>query len=655
MGPKKKQHVIQDFGDTGSLKQRKDRANKMYTTFEQEKKDLIAHFRQFNEDFKQAVAALVPPLAVPSSKDQCATAVNRLVQKHAQLVHEWQPKRQHMLQLWSQLLDKAATISATYTRMTRDGLKIGYIGKNNQEQLDDLDLDYKHLVKETQGPRDHILLQEQIQKMLECQHDDIKNFILVDSSRFSHHLDWKRKNPPKVVFSNRLFRPGSTNTDLPLEIQSMIYSYSDLESCVTLRQVSRSWYNAFKSSEEFFESKVKERFPWMYPEDEMNTWALCALVFVRRLHSKKWQSQREMNRIAPTVRKPTPSHEVVATELELGEKLPCDFEPLDGEVIEVQTDEVSHWKRMTNNGNHESRHHPKPEFPYLHLKYMQCIPEEPTKEDKFKTVCSDEKKTVIKFKPGGEPSMMLILPPSVKLMRKDSYGPGPVQAQKHHIVVRCQVGDDSRRGYSSYDFGTVYVFPRNKPLHHKNAIQYKFNYRNLKEFCGIHMDSSGNYSGGHKYVFGDTHHGVLREYASTTAVPVAVYNGLIWFCSKGTKVLPTFVDLQQPGVVFYRRDKIVMLEESKSSSGEFRQCTKQGLGRFLFRNFTGGILVIDLANTTATTVVNPNEGQYDGPNIVMGFVNDKFWAKYVSHETMKKYEAAKLWKVKPKQRNPWGY
>lgn len=653
MAPKKQQQVFNDPGDTGTLKQRKDRVNKMYTNFQQEEQDTVKQFRQFNEDFKQAIASLVPPLPIPASKDQCATAVSRLVQKHAQLVHEWQPKRQQMQQLWNQLLDRAATISATYTRMTRDGLKIGTIGRSNHEHLGDLDLCHKSLFDETQGPRDHILLQEQIQKMLDGQRDDVKNYILVGSSRFSSHLDRKRNNPPKVVFSNRLFRPASTNTDLPLEIQSMIYSHSDLESCVTLRQVSRSWYSVFKSSEEFFESKVKERFPWMYPEDEMNTWALCALVFVRRLNSKKWQPPKEMNKIPQTIRKLTPLHEVVATELELGEKLPYDFEAIDGEVIEVQTDEVRHWKQTTHNGRYGNTHNPKPEFPYFHLKYLQCVRQEPKKEeDKFKTICSNEKHTIIKFKPGGEPCKMIILPPLMKLMRNE-YDITPVEARKHHIIVRCQ--RDNRDGY---DTRMVYVFDRNKPLHFKNAINYKFNYKEVKEISNIHFETSSKYSGGDQYLFGSTQHGRMLAYGSATAVPVAVYNGLIWWCYKGSKLFPTFVDVQQPGEkVFCRKDKIVMVDEKRTfgdMNNQFRQSTKPGMGRFVLRDLNNGVLVIDLANTTATNIVNPNQGQHLGPNIVMGFVDDKFCAKYVSTATMKKYEEAKLWKTKPKERNRWG-
>ncbi|KAG5358632.1 hypothetical protein CJU89_5269 [Yarrowia sp. B02] len=209
--------------------------------------------------------------------------------------------------------------------MQRDGLNIGNIGKQNLKTLEWEDQDPPG---NTSSSDDHMLLQAQIHKMVSDQTDEMKSYILVEANRFSQHLARTKKSAPKVVFNNRLFRPGTANKDLPPEIQTMIYSHSDLESCVNLRQVSRSWYSSFKGSEEFFENKVKERFPWMYPEDEMNTWALCALVFVCRLHSKKWQSTNDMTKIANATRTLNPLREIAAVELECGEKLPKDFEPL---------------------------------------------------------------------------------------------------------------------------------------------------------------------------------------------------------------------------------------------------------------------------------------------------------------------------------------
>lgn len=58
-----------------------------------------------------------------------------------------------------------------------------------------------------------------------------------------------------------------------------------------------------------------------------------------------------------------------------------------------------------------------------------------------------------------------------------------------------------------------------------------------------------------------------------------------------------------------------------------------------------GVLVIDLASTTATNVFTPKKDQRN-PDIVMGFVDDKFVAKFVDSKTMKRYEQEKLWKTK---------
>ncbi|KAG5358942.1 hypothetical protein CKK34_5279 [Yarrowia sp. E02] len=167
MPPKRKPQIIYDTGDTGTPKQRKDQINAVYTAFAAVESAMVRSFNELNNNFQKAVASLAPPLPTPSSKEVCKAAVDALMQKHALLVQEYQPKRQQTRQMWGQLLDNAAAIEATYNRLARDGIYIGNIGKGNLRHLDDLDLTHKHLFDETQGPRDHILLQEQIQKMLD--------------------------------------------------------------------------------------------------------------------------------------------------------------------------------------------------------------------------------------------------------------------------------------------------------------------------------------------------------------------------------------------------------------------------------------------------------------------------------------------------------
>ncbi|KAG5358941.1 hypothetical protein CJU90_3668 [Yarrowia sp. C11] len=343
--------------------------------------------------------------------------------------------------------------------------------------------------------------------------------------------------------------------------------------------------------------------------------------------------------------------------MELGEKLPYGFEALDGDVIEVQTREVSSWKQRTNNGKYGLTHNPKPEFPYFHLKYLQCIPKETKPEDKFETVCSNEKHTVIKFKPGGESTMFLILPPLLQpVRRRESYDPLPFEADDHTITVRC---DDPGRRDGYYSEPTVYVFQRDKPLHFRNAVVYRFNYReitHLRKSLFFRNNQNGQVDF-RTYEFSDTQHGIMRVYASeSSAIPIALYDGLVWWCYRGTKIFPTFVDLQQPGEVFYRKDKIIVIDERipfGERDNQFHQCKKPGMERYVLRKIGGGVQVIDLVNATVTNVVNPRKYQTH-PYIVMGFVDDKFWAKFLDTKTMDSYEREKLWKTKSIEEDRWG-
>lgn len=125
--------------------------------------------------------------------------------------------------------------------------------------------------------------------------------------------------------------------------------------------------------------------------------------------------------------------------------------------------------------------------------------------------------------------MMIILPASMKLVQKrERHEPIPIETHKHHIIV-CRVNNDTRNHrYSNYyTASTVYVFPRDKPFHFKNALQYRFDRRELKNRANILYFGSK----GEKYQFFDLQHKVICDHFTTTAQPVAVSDGLIWWCS----------------------------------------------------------------------------------------------------------------------------
>ncbi|KAG5369711.1 hypothetical protein CJU90_3217 [Yarrowia sp. C11] len=178
---------------------------------------------------------------------------------------------------------------------------------------------------------DHIgLLQTRIWSLLENQTTEVKEWWYLHNNEFTEHLNITKERPEFLesganeILSANIY---SSKPIFPLEISTIIMSYCSLETCVSLRQVSRVWYHAFQLTD--LESSVKQRCPWFRLEGELHSWSECALVFVQRQNSGKWSSADSFEDNIPLrpLDENTP-YRVEPIELELGEKLPADFEPI---------------------------------------------------------------------------------------------------------------------------------------------------------------------------------------------------------------------------------------------------------------------------------------------------------------------------------------
>ena len=91
-----------------------------------------------------------------------------------------------------------------------------------------------------------------------------------------------------------------SDSGLPFELMTFVYSYSDLETCTNLREVSSGWFSAFRQLEPLLKEKMQKRNPWITPGDgDLITWADCVLVFVARLKNPKWVSFTSALEIKP--------------------------------------------------------------------------------------------------------------------------------------------------------------------------------------------------------------------------------------------------------------------------------------------------------------------------------------------------------------------
>ncbi|KAG5367332.1 hypothetical protein CJU90_3599 [Yarrowia sp. C11] len=172
------------------------------------------------------------------------------------------------------------------------------------------------------------LLQLRIWLLLKDKSQEVQDWWYLHNNPFTEHLLYPKEKRPEVEFNGVGARqtPLTSQPTLPLEIATIIMSQCSLESCVALRQVSRVFYQAFHLAD--LESSVKARCPWFRLEGELRSWSDCALVFVQRQNNDKWISIESLSDAEVRPLDETQPHVVEPIELELGEKLPADFEPV---------------------------------------------------------------------------------------------------------------------------------------------------------------------------------------------------------------------------------------------------------------------------------------------------------------------------------------
>lgn len=353
--------------------------------------------------------------------------------------------------------------------------------------------------------------------------------------------------------------------DLPAEIAATILSFCDVETAVRLRQASSFWYNTFWSSAAILEPMMKARQPWMRPEGYLQSWQDCVLVFVARLVSK----QRKIVHNFDLLKETSKSYIVdrlPVFELKQGQEMPSNF-------VNV---------------------------------------EEGPAAETWKEVSSSDHETAISVR-----DMLISLPAGVRPAADDfCEGPG-VTVQDHAIVVRAD-------NYLSY------VLPRDKQkkLHHKNAHITKYSTYRLPNLCcwlDCWLDKSGLYlhdpNRNKSFRYGPVVEGFFQ--------PVACYQGYLWCTSNyETKLVPTFVDLQDPNNMYYMHDKILEVIDENTESSFVQSAIEP---RFVFRptcqEFNNLVLeLVDLA--TGSVFIVRQDWRPDHCVEHFGQVDEEVYAAY---------------------------
>ncbi|KAG5358898.1 hypothetical protein CKK34_5211 [Yarrowia sp. E02] len=319
----------------------------------------------------------------------------------------------------------------------------------------------------------------------------------------------------------------------------------------------------------------------MCPDGDLKSWSDCAVVFAKRLSSKKWVPTKLVS--FPTVNKIAPVRKIHVRELEWGQKLPSDFRGLD-----VQTSYCM--------DSSETRELVKlDDDMYFDLKAFQPAPVFRERFDQNVRIEGGE--MIITYK-GLEITLCAETVVDAELIEDITIG-------KYSVIVRHEEYDDLGSCH--------YVFPIHN-LHYKNAVFFHHGDCRLYEIgsvvvCELDEDEFALY-----YYDVDRQQYVKFGKSHFSSKPVASYNGLIWWQEKNedredllVAVAPLFWDLEK-GQTYTRVDKSIFIEAfvgngcSALTKERFSQCSREK--QFLVAPYEQGIVLLDLKTGSVTDLRN---------------------------------------------------
>lgn len=430
----------------------------------------------------------------------------------------------------------------------------------------------------------HVLQTGLLKIMFKCGGDESDRHLFWKEhlSQFGSHLEPKKTLKPvaTTVDGN-----PSAHTQLPSEIMSLIYDFADLETCVSLREVSSAWYSVFRQVD--FKAKMKHRNPWFVLQDDFSAYTDCVLVFVARL--KRWQTADSVDEIDIPAEKKQPRKTVVGTKLESDERFPTNFVGMMGEIGgEAHSDKLPVDRFLRDQWTLEAS-----EVSY-----------------EYNVVTVDDEKTVIEC----DNNLHVTLPSSIR--PENIAQSSPVLLTESFVAI--QLLDNK-----------LYLLPRDKP-HFDHGFLLDGRLMELRAPGGAlfrrFLQPSGE---GRIYSLLDHDTKEMVEYGPANELHsglVASYNGLVWWWQRkpkgDTTIVPTFIDLASPGKVYYCPGRAVT---GLSNNAWDQGSRPAGMAQFVVSKLKSedGLELVDLATGIITDVLAPSDWNSKDHETLIGFVRDQ--------------------------------
>lgn len=260
------------------------------------------------------------------------------------------------------------------------------------------------------------------------------------------------------------------------------------------------------------------------------------------------------------------------------------------------------------------------EYADLNLKTMEYLPDDPRKEEEtpgYRVISETDGEILIDYD-----GVKITLPVSANIESIE------VKVAKDMVVLE---GDT-----------TTYIFPRNN-CHYKHLLLEHGQDMTTFLLGDIYVkkESPPDQRYRFSYHLFDPHTKQFVQYARDSySKPVASYNGLVWWIVNQRSLIPTFMDLSNPDKYYIRKDRILTVAKDSNDDPLDDEMpegfVREGDNRFITRSTeSSNFQAIDLDSATVNTVEVPrNDG---AENLFLGYMNDKFHARYVRDSTRDKY------------------
>lgn len=579
-----------------------EQLERLLTSLKEDAKNIEQKFGPFFQQLEEDVSGLQLVSEVKGlqlglasvSKEDCISAAKEFRELFKKLMDFRKPEYQSFLKQLQHLVNVYDHVWKRYDivleQTPKDKMGLAQLRRNLHRSDEDQARALKERFLIDEEKKRAVLFQAGLQKLVEGLDDDLRKWYWKqEMSGFGGHVKPMKTRP--VVDLD--FRGNSESLIIPADIMSLIFAATDIDTCVELREVSKDWYAAFHDSEGVLERKLSKRNLWIKPgDDDLQSWADCVLVFVRRLQSGKWSTvaPQELSVIqesAQAAKRMT----VVGSELDLDEKLPSNFSGMfdKPDQLSVRTQ----WYGVEYHVD-----------PWTRRSRKAYIPHKVLREDEEGTVISHE-------------GVEITLDPSIRAGDIQQSlillftGSEPLQPGRH--TVQVLLNNDK-----------AFVAPRDKP-HFDHGMIFETNGDGTNAVYEVGDLAVYRRKLGHQHYSYYLLDLVSKNVAlvSERALPVASYNGNVW-CSVGNSLVPTFVDLKTPGITYYRTDRAISGIDRSSS---FRQCSKaRGLGQFVLSEPEESTVVVDLASGVLTTLQQP-PGWDKYTTVIPGFLDGAFHAR----------------------------